>query len=119
MIPWHRLFGLALTDLLADSPYRVELERDLSLKQQILDVIIIEMAAGGVLETVPDGLDDLARHNLMTYKSHREALDAWAIDELIGHFVNYRKQISRSPDELLPDWRALRCHTPWKTIRRI
>ena len=102
MIEWHRLFGLALTDFFAESSYRVELEKDLSLKQQLLDVIIIEQIAGRPIEDVPDGLDDLAAHNLVTYKSHREALDAWAIDELIGHYVNYRKQISPSADELLP-----------------
>lgn len=27
----------------------------------------------------------------MTYKSLHESLDAWAIEELIGHYVNYRK----------------------------
>jgi hypothetical protein len=29
-------------------------------------------------------------------------LDSWTLDELIGHYVNYRKQISPSLDELLP-----------------
>jgi len=29
-------------------------------------------------------------------------MDAWALDELIGHFVNYRKQISPAMDDLLP-----------------
>jgi hypothetical protein len=31
---WHRLFGLALTDFFTGTAYRVELEIDLSLKQQ-------------------------------------------------------------------------------------
>ncbi len=35
MIPWHRLFGLGLTDLYHGTSYRVELEKDLSLKQQM------------------------------------------------------------------------------------
>lgn len=50
----------------------------------------------------PDGLENLVRHNLITYKSTRQPLDAWALDELLGHFVNYRKQISPALDELLP-----------------
>jgi len=33
----------------------------------------------------------LRAHNLLTYKSQHEALDAWALDELVGHYVNYRK----------------------------
>src|SRR5205085_4896366 len=51
---------------------------------------------------LPDGLEDLAEHNLITFKSHREALDAWAIRELIAHYVAYRKLVSRSPSDLLP-----------------
>jgi hypothetical protein len=40
---------------------------------------------------------------LITFKSHREALDAWAMKELIGHSVAYRKLVSPSPSELLPE----------------
>ncbi|WP_242469743.1 hypothetical protein [Rhabdochromatium marinum] len=40
---------------------------------------------------MPDGLENLRAHNLLTYKSHHEALTAWVLDELIGHYVNYRK----------------------------
>ena len=39
---WHRLFGLALIDYFLDSPYVVELETDLSVIEQLLDVVIIE-----------------------------------------------------------------------------
>ena len=38
---WHRLFGLLLTDFFTDSPFAVELEKDLSLAQQFLDVVIL------------------------------------------------------------------------------
>jgi hypothetical protein len=89
-------------DLFFNSAYEVELEKDLSLKQQLLDVVIIEKKAGPAPGVLPDGLDDLAAHNLMTYKSHQESLDGWTIEELCGHYVNYRKQISPSFDKLLP-----------------
>ncbi|MBI1928732.1 hypothetical protein HYR99_31365 [Candidatus Poribacteria bacterium] len=102
MIRWHRLFGLALTDLFTDSPFRVELEKDLSLKQQLLDVVIIRKGEGQFQETLPDGLENLAEHNLLSYKSMQEAFDEWTVDELIGHYVNYRKQASPSLNELLP-----------------
>ncbi len=42
MIAWHRLFGLTLTDYFHDTIYKVEIEKDLSLKQQLLDVVILE-----------------------------------------------------------------------------
>ncbi len=102
MIPWHRLFGLTISDFFIDTRYEVELEKDLSRKQQLLDVVIIEKKEGKAPKTLPDGLEDLKAHNLMTYKSHQERLDEWPIEELCGHYVNYRKQISPSLDALLP-----------------
>jgi hypothetical protein len=54
---------------------------------------------------LPDGLEDLAAHNLITFKSHHEALDAWAMKELVGHSVAYRKLVSPKPSALLPEGR--------------
>jgi hypothetical protein len=51
----------------------------------------------------PDGLDDLAAPNFITFKSHRETLDDWAMKELVGHYVAYRKLVSPSPAELLAE----------------
>ena len=102
--PWHRLFGIALTDLFAGRPWRVELEMELALKSQRLDVLIIERLTGQAatsdptdLADLPDGLDTLGAHNILTYKSAQESLDAWALDELIGHYVTYRKLVSYPP----------------------
>jgi hypothetical protein len=100
---WHRLFGLLLTDFFADTPFTVDVERDLSQQQQFLDVIVIRRSGRRFKGVLPDGLRDLTEHNLITFKSHREALDAWAIRELIGHYVAYRKLVSPSPSDLLPE----------------
>ena len=35
-------------------------------------------------------------HNLVTYKSMRESLTEWSLDELVGHYVNYRKKLGPS-----------------------
>lgn len=102
MINWHRLFGLVLTDFFTDTGYTVEVEKDLSLQQQFVDVIVVEQGEGAHLDEIPDGLENLAKHNLITYKSLREPLDGWTLDELIGHYVNYRKQVSPSSDQFLP-----------------
>lgn len=109
MISWHRLFGLGLIDLFTHTGYEVELEKDLSIKKQLLDAIVIERASFAALPDPPDGLEDLGPHNLLTYKSHQEALDDFALDELLGHFVNYRKQISPENGPLMPlrDFRLL------------
>ncbi len=100
---WHRLFGLLLTDFFRDSPFVVDVERDLSVQQQLLDVVIVRRGRGRFAGRLPDGLDGLRPHNLVTFKSHREALDAWSMKELIGHSVAYRKLVSRSPSELLAE----------------
>jgi hypothetical protein len=39
----------------------------------------------------------------VTFKSHHEALDGWAMKELVGADVAYRKLVSTSPSELLPE----------------
>jgi len=100
---WHRLFGLLLADFFTDTPFTVEIERDLSEQQQFLDVVIVRRESGDLTIQLPDGLEDLAKHNLITFKSHHEALDAWAMKELIGHYVAYRKLVSAKPSSLLPE----------------
>ncbi|MGH7174558.1 MAG: hypothetical protein ACRELG_30185 [Gemmataceae bacterium] len=57
---WHRLFGLLLTDFFTGSPFVVEVERDLSQQQQLLDVVIVRRGRGRFAGTLPDGLGDLA-----------------------------------------------------------
>ncbi len=95
-INWHRLFGLTLIDLFTGSNYQVELEKELSLKKQYLDIVIIKKTTGQALKKMPSGLENLAEHNLLTYKSLQEPLDDWAIEELIGYYSNYRKIVSPS-----------------------
>src|SRR4051812_27864924 len=99
---WHRLFGLLLTDFFTSSPFRVEVERDLSVQQQLLDVVIVRRGKGRFTGRLPDGLDGLRPHNLVSFKSRHEALDGWAVKELVGADVAYRKLVSPSPSELLP-----------------
>jgi hypothetical protein len=69
---WHRLFGLLLTDLFTDSPYTVEVERDLSAQQQLLDVVIVRRGRGRFAGRLPDGLDGLRAHNLLSFKSRQK-----------------------------------------------
>lgn len=89
---------MLLTDFFTGSQFTVEIERDLSEQQQFLDVLIVRRGRGRFLGRLPDGLEDLAPHNLITFKSHREALDPWAMKELLSHSVAYRKLVSPSPE---------------------
>src|SRR5438132_1043262 len=101
--PWHRLFGLSLMDFFRGLPVTVEMEKDLSLKLQLLDVVLIRKMAEPLACRLPDGFEPLAPHNLVSFKSYQEALDGWAMNELVGHYVNYRKQTSPSMQDLLPE----------------
>ena len=103
MIDWHRLFGIALILHFAKYPLMIELEKEMAIKRQILDVLIMKKGDGPLPGRMPDGLEDLAPYNLLTYKSLQEALDDWTLKELTGHYVNYRKVVSPSLDKLLPE----------------
>jgi len=103
---WHRLFGMAWLDFLTSLPFTVDMEVDVAKKKQFLDVLLLrreslpdDLDAGSV--RMPDGFDDLSDHNLITFKSHQEPLSTWSVDELVGHYVNYRKQVSLDWDNLL------------------
>ncbi len=126
---WHRLFGLLLMDFFTGLPFTVEVERDLSQQQQFLDVVIVRRGRRKFRFVLPDGLRDLRDHNLITFKSHHEALDAWAMRELIGHYVAYRKLVSPTPSDLLPEDRFglyavcarfphnLAAQVPWQPVQ--
>jgi hypothetical protein len=103
--PWHRLFALSWTDFFRGLPVTVEVEKDLSIKKQLLDVLVIHREPGPLNCRLPDGFEDLARYNLVTFKSYQEKLSEWSLRELIGHQVNLRKQVSPSMDEddLVPE----------------
>jgi hypothetical protein len=90
-------------DFFRGMPVTVEFEKDLSLKQQLLDVVLIRKGAEPLPCRLPDGFEELAPHNLVTFKSYQEALDGWALSVLVGHYVNYRKQASPSMQDLLPE----------------
>jgi len=99
--PWHRWLGILLTDLFFGRPWSVTMEEELSLKSQRLDILIIEQRSGAgstadpaALDGLPDGLENLAAHNLLSYKSAAEPFNAWALEELISHYVTYRKLAS-------------------------
>ena len=103
-IPWHRLFGMMMTSFFKGSVFRVEYEKDLSFKAQLLDVVIIRTDAEGVVPPLPDGLrDSLVNHNLISFKSYHDTLSDWALKELTCYYVNYRKQVSPTMNDLLPE----------------
>jgi len=100
--PWHRLFGLTWTDFCDASALEVKPEVDLSVHQLCLDLLLIRQGPGPLPQPLPDGFDNLGRYNAITFKSHQEALDFWALCELVSHYTGIRKHFSPSLNELLP-----------------
>ena len=101
----------------------MELEQDLSLKQQFVDVVIIrqDKTKSRSAAELPDGLDNLAKYNLLTYKSMCESLDDWALGELLSHYVSYRKLISQARLKPAKDFRlyAVTTRFPRKLLKRL
>ena len=86
-----------LEDQFYGSPYKVEVEVDLARQAQFLDVVVVEqqqIQPWPEAVQLPDGLEQLKPYNLITFKSYHESFNDWAVKELIGHYVNYRKQVS-------------------------
>jgi len=102
-IAWHRIFGMALTQYLAGTGWKVDVEVDLSLQQQRLDLVVLPRATPGPEPVWPDGFGTPAPYNLLTFKAPKDPLDAFALKELVAHSVSYRKWISPAPDRLLPE----------------
>jgi hypothetical protein len=112
---WHRVFGVTLADVVTGLPFRVVQELELSRMKQRLDVAIIYLTEEQVVEhswpDLPDGLTDLAEHNLVTYKSLRESLTCGSMWELVSHAVIYGKH------EWKKGWEAVvQDHTKTKLI---
>jgi hypothetical protein len=102
-IPWHRIFGMALTQYFAGTAWKVDVEVDLSLQQQRLDLAILRHGGAGPEPLWPDGLGPPANYNLLTFKALNDPLTAWVLKELAAHGVNYRKHVSPDLDHLLPE----------------
>ncbi|WP_435183934.1 hypothetical protein ACRYJJ_03750 [Cylindrospermopsis raciborskii G7] len=120
---WHRLLGMFMTVHFYNSPYEVEVEKDLTIRKQLLDIIIIKRYKDSGFNLYPAGLENMSKHNLISYKSIHESFTVWSLMELIGHYVNYRKQTSKSLSNLLPeeDYRlyGLTTHEPTQVMGRL
>ena len=101
-LKWHDFLTLILTDFFSGSPYDVESEVDLSSQKQFLDNVVIHQREGPFLRPLPDGMTELADYNLISFKSHQDTFEEWTLEELLAHYVAYRKLKSPSHQHLLP-----------------
>ena len=92
-IDWHRAFGIAIKRLISELGYSVHMEMEVSQQKQLLDLIIIRQEQVKPIQTeqLCDGFDNLAKYNLISYKSLHESFNDFAVEELYGYYISYRK----------------------------
>ena len=94
---WHRIFCMGVADSLTGTPFQIIQELELTQNSRRVDAAVLlknaswESTAEARAE-LPDGLTDLADHNLFTFKSLWEPLDKPALLELTRHIVDYAKE---------------------------
>jgi hypothetical protein len=102
MVKWHHVLGNALRDHFTGTCYSVGIDRELKIKQ-FVDILIIEENKGENRDHSLKGFENLSKYNVITYKSLRQPLDSWALDELTGYYVLFRKMISPDQDKLISE----------------
>ncbi len=95
-LKWHRLGGMVLTPLFNLLGYTTYLEVDLSLKQQLLDVLVVRRENispkdSGLPKVYWEAFEDFNEHNLISFKSFHESFNGYALMEFHGHAINYQK----------------------------
>ena len=93
---WHRVLGLVLEPVFKELGYDVRIEDDLSLKKQIVDIVVIrkskDLLKGTTLPKIFwEVFEDFNEHNLISFKSYSESFTSHACEELYGHLTNYKK----------------------------
>ena len=95
---WHRLFGIALTDLFSGTPWRVELEKELALQSQLLDVVIIEQAParrrGDCLPACHGGAESLLHELYLRFKLELPDMAYTMADFLREHHQSVLNELS-------------------------
>jgi len=105
MINWHRLFGMALIDLFTHSEYQVDLGFYTAMKLPFLAMVSrrIPLRESPPAPPLPEGFLNLARHNLLTYKSPSETLNILSLTELVAHYTRYRQQVTGDREQLIAE----------------
>ena len=103
MIEWHKILGMALVDFFSSTNYSVEIEKELEIPQYLDYLVVKDDNINNSTLILPDGMETLSQYNLLTFKSLRQPLDLWAIDELISYYVLYRKIVSPNPEKLISE----------------
>jgi len=92
---WHRLLVLLMTPLFKILGYETKAEVDLSIKKQLIDLMVLKKDNEIDWSLLPkefwEAFDNLKDYNLITFKTYSESLNRGAIEELYGHFTNYLK----------------------------
>jgi len=117
---WHRLLVMVSMPLYEILGFETQAEVDLSLKKQLVDLLVIKKKKENInYSALPkifwEAFDNLNNYNLITFKTYSESLNSAAIEEFYGHFTNYLKinKINRNDVNLY----AITQHFPDKILK--
>jgi hypothetical protein len=103
IVDWHSILGYTLIDYFINTRYSVTLEKELEIKQKV-DILVIEEQEVKNSDVISlKGFENLGKYNAVTYKSLRQPLDSWVLDELTSYYVLFRKIISPDLNNLVPE----------------
>ncbi len=92
---WHRLLCIMTAPLFEQLGCEVTIEMDLSIKVQRLDMAVVTRTRPLCFDKLKaeyyEGFENMAEHNLISFKSFREVFNMTSMEEFYGHLINYRK----------------------------
>lgn len=91
MAIWHRIFGTLLMDRCRNSTVQAQLELDTSQVRQLLDCLLLYAPSHLGHPSLPDGFEPLSTYTLISFKSHQDIVNDFALRELIAHGIGYQK----------------------------
>ncbi len=101
-IDWHDLFGVVIANQIRGLPYTLEIDYNVARSDQRIDLLLKKNIPAAPAPILPDGFENLQEHNLLSFKSFQEPMDAYAIFELCCYGFLYMKMITEKGKEKWP-----------------
>jgi len=116
---WHRLIGLILRPLFTAFGFETEIEVDLSIKEQLVDIIVVRKNKtpkhSGLPKEYWEIFNNFNEHNLISFKSYSESFNVKSILEVTHYLISYCKVYRVNPDKV--NLYAIIHHYPKKLLR--
>lgn len=100
---WHQFFGMVFAHQTVHLPYTLEVDYNVDRTEQLIDILLRKDDPNAPQPVLPDGMENLRIHNLLTFKSFQETLDLFTVRELLLYGLLYQKMQAPKGHDILPD----------------